>query len=147
MSGVSAATWEYVLARAGYRCEYCHMFGWWLEPDHIIPRSRWLEFGDGPGLHEAPNLAAACVSSNKSKWRHVDGVDPLSETRYPLFNPRLANWKDHFAFTDDTLEIVGISPMGRATINRLRMNRPPYRQQRRILLLAAGSGAVVWPDE
>ncbi len=122
------------------------MFGWWLEPDHIIPRSRWVEFGGGAGLHDAPNLAAACVSCNKSKWRHVDGMDPLTGSRYPLFNPRLFDWKDHFAFTDDGIEVVGMSPMGRATINRLRMNRPPYRQQREILRAAARSGALRWPE-
>jgi hypothetical protein len=143
---VRPATWEYVLVRAGFRCEYCHMLGWWLEPDHIIPRSRWAEFGDGPGLHDAPNLAAACVSCNKSKWRHVDGVDPLTGLRHPLFSPRLSDWKDHFAFTDDGLNLVGLSPVGRVTVNRLRMNRPPYRQQRQILRLAARSGAFLWPD-
>jgi hypothetical protein len=122
------------------------MLGWWLEPDHIIPRSRWDEFGDGPGLHDSPNLAAACVSCNKSKWRHIDGMDPLTGTRNPLFNPRLAAWQEHFAFIEDGLEIIGTSPIGRATINRLRMNRPPYRQQRTILVLAARSGHLLWPS-
>jgi hypothetical protein len=40
----------------------------------------------------------------------------------------------------------GLSPIGRATVNRLKMNRRPYRQQREILRLAALSGALSWPE-
>lgn len=74
------------------------------------------------------------------------GVDPLTGTRYPLFNLRLSDWKDHFAFTDDGLGIADISPERCATVDRLGMNRPPYRQQRENLRLAAQSGSSPIPS-
>jgi hypothetical protein len=40
----------------------------------------------------------------------------------PLFNPRREAWKDHFLL--DGLEIVGLTPTGRATARVLGMNTP-----------------------
>jgi hypothetical protein len=39
-----------------------------------------------------------------------------------LFNPRLDDWSDHFVFTK-RWRISGRSPIGRATIESLAMNR------------------------
>jgi hypothetical protein len=122
------------------------MRGWTLEPDHIIPRSRWNVLVGGPGVHDAPNLAAACVLCNRSKRNHVDGIDLLTGRVHRLFNPRADDrWEDHFRFNDDFLEIVPISPVGRATMARLRMNRQPYQDQRLLLRQAMQAGGLAWP--
>jgi hypothetical protein len=143
---VTEATRAYVLRRAGYRCEYCQMRGWWLEPDHIIPRSRWAAFGGGPGLHDPPNLAASCVPCNRRKRNHVTGQDPLTGLVVPLYNPRSSDeWRAHFAFSEDGAGVLGVSPVGRATVLRLGMNRAPYLEQRRVLRLAASAGGPSWP--
>ena len=122
------------------------MRGWWLEPDHIIPRSRWDAFGGGPGLHDPPNLAAACVPCNRRKRNHVTGRDPLTGLVVPLYNPRSSEgWRAHFAFSENGEEVLGISIVGRATALQLGMNRAPYREQRRMLRLAALAGGPPWP--
>jgi hypothetical protein len=41
----------------------------------------------------------------------------------PLFNPRRDEWGEHFAWSVDSLSIVGLTPTGRATIEALTMNR------------------------
>ena len=40
----------------------------------------------------------------------------------PLFNPRQQAWSEHFIWTADGLKIVGITPLGRATCDRLDLN-------------------------
>jgi hypothetical protein len=47
----------------------------------------------------------------------------------PLYNPRRDAWDDHFALDDRTFEIVGLTPVGRATASQLRMNRVQARQR------------------
>lgn len=145
MPGVTRATREYVLRRAAYRCEYCLMQGWWLETDHIIPRSRWDALGGGPGLDSPANLAAACTSCNARKRDHVDGVDALTDLLVPLYHPRTDDWPDHFTFSTSFDEIIGISPTGRVTVVRLGMNRRIYRIQRRLLRQAMFGGGAPWP--
>jgi hypothetical protein len=38
----------------------------------------------------------------------------------PLFNPRTQSWQEHFALDD--IMIVGLTPIGRATVRLLHMN-------------------------
>jgi len=40
-----------------------------------------------------------------------------------LFNPRKNAWKDHFIWSDDEIQIISVTPIGRATINTLDLNR------------------------
>jgi hypothetical protein len=40
-----------------------------------------------------------------------------------LFNPRTQAWTDHFAWSQDGSRVLGLTPSGRATLERLRMNR------------------------
>jgi hypothetical protein len=37
-------------------------------------------------------------------------------------NPRLQQWSEHFIWTADGTKILGITPIGRATCNRLDIN-------------------------
>lgn len=97
-----------LLVRAEYRCEYCHRrlsdTGW--QKEHIWPESRG-------GSSQEGNLAVSCQRCNSNKQDHVEWVDRLTGSTYPLFNPRTMNWVEHFRAAHD--EVVGISGVGRAT--------------------------------
>jgi hypothetical protein len=105
--------------RAGDRCEYCHshqdyILGW-LEVDHIKPRILG-------GSNTLENLCLACELCNQYKRAQTHSIDYQSGQHVPLFNPRLQDWSEHFTWSDDGLEIIGLSPEGRATVFALRMN-------------------------
>ena len=72
-------------------------------------------------------------------------MDTLTGLVVPLYHPRLEHWYDHFAFSDDFDEIIGVSPVGRVTVVGLGMNRRPYRDQRRLLRQAMLSEGIAWP--
>lgn len=109
-----------VAERAGHRCEYCRapeaLFNLAFEVEHIIARSRG-------GVDDESNWALACRRCNLRKHDYVDGIDPLTQEKAPLFNPRTDVWHDHFEVREEKpLLIVGKTAIGRATIARLDMN-------------------------
>jgi hypothetical protein len=87
-----------------------------MEIDHIVPESVG-------GETVLDNLCLACVGCNGFKLDSQTGTDPETEEETPLFNPRVQDWHDHFQWSDDGLQIIGLTAIGRATIVRLRMNR------------------------
>lgn len=66
--------------------------------------------------------ALACFPCNNAKRDHVIGVNPGTDLDLPLFHPRRQKWEDHFAFSRDFSRIRGLTPAGRATVERLKMN-------------------------
>ena len=50
------------------------------------------------------------------------GIDPVDGNEVRLFHPRKDNWQNHFAWSDDSSQIIGLTAIGRATINTLKMN-------------------------
>jgi hypothetical protein len=64
----------------------------------------------------------ACRVCNGFKADQVDGLDPDSNRIVPIFNPRQESWPAHFRWSDDGAEIVGLTPMGRATVIVLQLN-------------------------
>ena len=96
--------------------------------------------GDGPD-----NLAAACALCNRAKSNATVAQDPHTRTLQPLFNPRIHRWQDHFRWSATYTTIVGTTPIGRATVQQLRLNRPEYRIQRALLRAAMRGGAPPWP--
>jgi hypothetical protein len=50
-------------------------------------------------------------------------ADPVTGDEVDLFNPRTQAWTDHFAWSQDGSRVLGLTPCGRATVERLRMNR------------------------
>lgn len=113
--------YETVARRAGHRCEYCRapeaVFNFPFEVEHHVPIA-----SGGPG--DDPNLALACRSCNVHKAAAVSGWDETTAADHPLFNPRTDRWADHFEADLDTGEIRGLTPVGRGTVARLRMNDP-----------------------
>ena len=83
--------------------------------DHIVPQA-------SAGGDEPENLALCCKSCNIRKSDHISGVDPESGEETVLFNPRQDAWNEHFNFDVARFQLLGRTPIGRATIYRLRMN-------------------------
>lgn len=120
-----------VFTRASGCCEYCasqarystHSFA----IEHIVPKHR-------SGKTVLENLALACQGCNNHKHTKIKSRDPISGHLVLLFHPRLHNWMEHFSWSDDYLEIVGMTPTGRATIAALQLNRDEVVNLRRVLL-------------
>lgn len=119
--------------RARYYCEYCYASQKFSSDpfciEHIIPISKG-------GNSEQDNLALAYSGCNNHKYTHTEAIDPISGISVPLFHPRKDKWQNHFARNNDKTLILGISPIGRATIERLNLNRKGLQHQRRLLALA-----------
>jgi hypothetical protein len=122
-----AETTRTVESRAGGRCEYCRMHqalqGATYHVEHILPTSRH----GGSGLD---NLAWCCPSCNLSKSDRIEVDDPDSGGTLPLFNPRRDSWGEHFRWNG--FDLIGQTPLGRATALALNFNSP-----RRILIRQA----------
>ena len=108
-----------VRERAGDACEYCLLPQDSQEAtfhvDHVVPRSRG-------GATTLDNLALACVTCSLRKAARHRVRDPQSGKLVPVYNPRVEEWSDHFAFTK-LWRLSGRSRIGRATIEALGMNR------------------------
>lgn len=113
---------EYCLSQARYSCDP-------FSTEHIIPRS-------AGGSGELSNLCFACQGCNNRKYTSTQAVDPVSGETVPLYHPRRDRWSDHFAWGSDFSEIVGLTPVARATIQKLQLNRPGVVNLRRILSAA-----------
>lgn len=129
---IKAALKNQVKHRAKGCCEYCwsqHEFS----PDsfvieHIIPSSKG-------GTSEAENLAYSCQGCNNHKYNHTHSLDIITGELSCLFNPRQDTWSEHFRWNEDYSEIIGVSPTGRATVDRLDVNREGVKNLRVALYL------------
>ena len=121
-----------VAARAGFRCEYCRApqieFNARFELEHIVPQRH-----GGPTI--TGNLALACRSCNNAKRARMAADDPDSGERVWLFNPRAQAWSNHVAIDPATGSISGLTPVGRATRRRLRMDSLEQRIARQVWML------------
>ncbi|WP_202803614.1 hypothetical protein [Spirulina subsalsa] len=48
----------------------------------------------------------------------------MSKASVPLFNPRQNQWSEHFTWSKNGTEIIGLTPCGRATVLALNLNNP-----------------------
>ena len=130
MSKSSIPTWlrARVAAQAGGRCGYCltaeAITGAPLVIDHLIPEALG-------GPTDEANLWLACSQCNLHKGDRLTARDPLSEEWVRLFDPRRQAWSDHFRWSPANDEILGLTPVGRATVQALHLNRPLLVQARR----------------
>lgn len=122
-----------VFERARGCCEYCYSQSKFaiesLVIEHILPISR-----GGETIPE--NLALSCQGCNNHKYNKIEGLDPVDAQPVPLYHPRTMAWSDHFAWNEDTTLIIGLTPIGRATVETLRLNRPGVVNLRQILRTA-----------
>ncbi len=125
---------ERIARQALYRCGYCltqeAVVGTAMEVEHIFPFSL-----GGPTVED--NLWLACSFCNLHKGTRTFAEDPTSGQVSLLFNPRFQVWEDHFAWEDRGTRIAGRTPVGRASIRTLKLNRPLLVEARQ-LWVAAG---------
>ncbi|HLW66081.1 MAG TPA: HNH endonuclease [Gemmataceae bacterium] len=124
---------ELVFRRARGRCEYCRRPAAFAHQsfslEHIRPRSR-------QGKRSADNLALSWQGCNNHKYNRTKARDPVAGKLVPLFHPRRHRWADHFAWSDDGAQILGLTRIGRATVEALQLNRETLVNLRRVLVQA-----------
>lgn len=107
-----------VYQRANGCCEYCLTCeintGQTMQIDHIIPSA-----GD-----DVENLALSCWNCNNHKRQAIKAVDPNTNQIVKLFHPRYQIWSENFIWIDNSIRVMGLTSTGRATIVRLKLNRP-----------------------
>jgi hypothetical protein len=127
---ISARLRQIIIERASGCCEYCISQERYspvaFSIEHVVPRSR-------SGSHAEDNLAFACQECNNHKYNKVDAVDPVTQETVLLYHPRQHVWSEHFVWSDDFALLLGISAIGRATVETLYLNRPPLVNLRHIL--------------
>lgn len=86
-----------------------------LEIEHILPVAKG-------GSDDESNLWLACPLCNRYKGDKTAATDPETGQVTPLFNPRAQTWSEHFQWADDGLRIIGLTPIGRATVSALHLS-------------------------
>jgi len=102
-------------------CAYCRMAedlsATTFEFEHIVARS-----AGGETMFD--NLCWSCPMCNRFKSDRSSAADPLTDQEVALFQPHTDRWADHFSWDEERTEIMGSTPIGRATVLALKMNRP-----------------------
>lgn len=110
-----------VIERAQGRCEYCQCRADYTTEtfpiEHVVPRSRG-------GTTDYDNLALSCSSCNGHKYNKIEALDPITNEVVSLFTPRHHRWEEHFGWQDGYTHIIGLTPVGRATVETLKLNHP-----------------------
>ena len=121
-----------VIQRSNRICEYCRsqedFSAESFSVEHIFPRIIGGETVE-------KNLAFACQGCNSHKAIKISAADPFSETDVSLFNPRSQKWNEHFAWNKTFIELIGLTPIGRATIDALKLNRKGVKNLRWALFM------------
>ncbi|MBI4531368.1 MAG: HNH endonuclease [Candidatus Latescibacteria bacterium] len=111
-----------VRSPAKNRCGYClspqHLVMARLEIEHIVPLSKG-------GRNDQSNLWLACPLCNRYKWDKTTAIDPETGETVPLFHPGTQDWFEHFRWSEDGLRIIGLTPVGRATVAALHLSDDP----------------------
>lgn len=115
---ISDAVRARVRKRADYACEFCGVrevdSGGELTMDHYQPKFKG-------GNDDLDNLLYCCQRCNQYKLDYW----PVRAGDLPLWNPRQNNASKHFIELDDG-KLYPLTSIGTFTINRLRLNRPPF---------------------
>ena len=116
---ISTALKEKIRQQAKFRCGYCLrselLIGMPMEFEHLIPLAL-----SGQTVEE--NLWLSCRRCNEFKGIQIQGFDLETSENAPLFNPRTQIWSEHFSWSMDGTEVIGITPIGRVTVNTLNLN-------------------------
>ncbi len=121
-----------VIARSRGLCEYCrsradHSTGSFAV-EHIVSVARG-------GSNALDNLALACSGCNGHKYDKAEALDPTTKQIVLLFHPRRQEWNEHFEWSEDYTNVIGVTATGRATVNALQMNRTGLVNLRRALYI------------
>lgn len=118
-----------VVERALGCCEYCLIHQDYTPEPHHIDHLLAIKHN---GKTKASNLALACARCNRFKGFDFAAIDPAGGNPTLLFNPGLQAWQDNFAL--EGVLVVGLTPIGRATVELLRMNDQSVLAHRRQLI-------------
>jgi hypothetical protein len=120
---------QLVRDRAGNRCEYCGLPAEFTDApfqvDHIIAEKHH-------GSTNADNLSWSCLYCNSFKGPNIAGWSEEEQAVVRLFHPRRDEWYEHFIW--DGPRLLGLTSIGRVTIDVLRINDPEAVEFRRLLL-------------
>ncbi len=127
---ISETVKQAVEKRAGGRCEYCKTLRKYSpQPfiiEHIVPLAKG-------GSSSLGNLAFSCGGCNGHKYQKTEALDPVTGNMTSLFHPRKDDWFSHFEWDSDFLQIIGLTPTGRATVRALHLNRQELINFREVL--------------
>lgn len=128
---ISKSLREEITNRARELCEYCLVHQDDRPERHQLDHITALKHN---GANDSENLALACVACNKYKGSDLTSIDPLEQTIIPLFNPRTQIWTEHFELA--AAQINGLTAVGRATVELLRVNDEERLIERQELIRA-----------
>jgi 5-methylcytosine-specific restriction endonuclease McrA len=129
---MDAATRNFVRRRAASRCEYCLLRQEYCDLTHHVEHIVARQHG---GSDDASNLALACHRCNLRKGPNLTAIDPVTREVVPLFHPRSNDWAEHFIVESE--RIIGVTAIGRATVQLLAMN-DARRLELRTQILSSG---------
>jgi hypothetical protein len=124
------ATKRLVHKRADGCCEYCRSC------ERITSQPMTVDHIDPNGSDDPDNLCLACSHCNQSKFTAMKAIDPEGGASVRLFNPRLDQWDEHFEWIDLGIHMVGKTAIGRATIQRLKLNHERFILARKLWIIA-----------
>jgi len=127
---VTEALRNQVEERANQCCEYCLSQAQFspqrFSVEHIQPRSLG-------GITHIDNLALSCAGCNGHKYNKTQAIDPITNTLCSLFSPRQQSWYEHFAWNEDYTLVIGLTPVGRASLATFKLNRSALQNLRAVL--------------
>lgn len=133
MSEISNEIRQKIIEVAQNRCGYCLSHQRYvmskLEIEHIFPKNLG-------GTDAEENLWISCGLCNRYKASQIEGLDDETGNFVRLFNPRMQIWSEHFAWSVDGAEIVGLTATGRATVKALKLNNEIAVEVRRNWVIA-----------
>jgi|AntRauTorckE5430_2_1112549.scaffolds.fasta_scaffold06823_2 5-methylcytosine-specific restriction endonuclease McrA len=107
---------ETVKNRAKGYCEYCFSKEEFcpdpFSMEYIIPLAK-------KGTNSIDNLANSCQGCNNLKYTATEVLDNVTGDFFPVYNPRKHIWSEHFRWSENFLKIIGISAIGRVTVELL----------------------------
>jgi exopolyphosphatase/pppGpp-phosphohydrolase len=119
MARIKKALDALIRRQAKNRCGYClnpqELLPYKLEIEHLTPKA-------SGGASTEENLWLACPTRNAHKAAKTEALDNLTGKTVKLFNPRTQIWREHFEFSRDKTQIIGKTPIGRATVESLQIN-------------------------
>jgi hypothetical protein len=85
------------------------------------------------GSNDLGNLALSCLHCNRHKGPNIAGRDPATGEIGRLFDPRKDSWREHFQL--DRAVFLGLTAIGRVTVQVLAMNKPEFLAAREAFLV------------
>jgi hypothetical protein len=102
-----------------FRCGYCLILQQYspmiFQFDHYFP----VSLG---GTNDEENLWLACGNCNNAKSDKIEAFDSVTNQKVSIFNPRTQIWNEHFEMSEDRAIIIGKTPIGRGTVEALKLN-------------------------